>query len=34
MEQIMRPLVIFLGVLLTNLMLITYLPGISLALLR
>ncbi len=33
MEQIMRPLIIFLVVLITNLMLITYLPGISLALL-
>lgn len=34
MEQIMRPLLIFLTVLFANLMIITYVPGISLALLR
>ncbi|MDO9636963.1 MAG: TRAP transporter large permease [Pseudotabrizicola sp.] len=34
MEQLMRPLFIFLAVLVGNLMLITYVPGISLALLR
>ena len=34
MEQLMRPLAIFLMVLITNLMIITYVPGISLALLR
>lgn len=34
MEQIMRPLAIFLAVLFANLMLITYVPGLSLALLR
>lgn len=31
MEQLMRPLAIFLGVLIINLMIITYVPGISLA---
>lgn len=34
MEQLMRPLAVFLGVLILNLMVITYVPGISLALLR
>ncbi|MFN4130347.1 MAG: TRAP transporter large permease, partial [Paracoccaceae bacterium] len=34
MEQLMRPLAIFLAVLVGNLMLITYVPSISLALLR
>lgn len=34
MEQLMRPLAIFLGVLIINLMIITYVPSISLALLR
>ncbi len=34
MEQLMRPLAIFLGVLIINLMIITYIPSISLALLR
>ena len=34
MEQLMRPLAVFLGVLIVNLMIITYVPGISLALLR
>ena len=34
MEQLMRPLAIFLGVLIINLMIITYVPGLSLALLR
>ncbi|WP_103335616.1 TRAP transporter large permease [Pseudotabrizicola formosa] len=34
MEQLMRPLLVFLAVLIGNLMLITYVPGISLALLR
>lgn len=34
MEQLMRPLFVFLAVLVGNLMLITYVPGISLALLR
>jgi TRAP-type C4-dicarboxylate transport system permease large subunit len=34
MEQLMRPLAIFLMVLIANLMVITYIPGISLALLR
>jgi len=34
MEQLMRPLVVFLVVLIGNLMIITYVPGISLALLR
>ncbi|MGD1888214.1 MAG: TRAP transporter large permease [Cohaesibacteraceae bacterium] len=33
MEQLMRPLAIFLGVLIINLLIITYVPGISLALL-
>jgi TRAP-type C4-dicarboxylate transport system permease large subunit len=34
MEQLMRPLAVFLMVLFANLMIITYVPGISLALLR
>ncbi|MFN3145494.1 MAG: TRAP transporter large permease subunit [Paracoccaceae bacterium] len=34
MEQLMRPLAVFLGVLILNLLVITYVPGISLALLR
>jgi C4-dicarboxylate transporter, DctM subunit len=34
MEQLMRPLAVFLMVLIANLMIITYVPGISLALLR
>lgn len=34
MEQLMRPLAIFLGVLIINLLIITYVPSISLALLR
>jgi tripartite ATP-independent transporter DctM subunit len=34
MEQLMRPLSVFLAVLIINLMIITYVPGISLALLR
>jgi TRAP-type C4-dicarboxylate transport system permease large subunit len=34
MEQLMRPLLVFLAVLIANLMAITYLPGISLAFLR
>ena len=34
MEQLMRPLAVFLVVLIANLMIITYVPGISLALLR
>lgn len=34
MEQLMRPLLVFLAVLVGNLMLITYVPSISLALLR
>lgn len=34
MEQLMRPLALFLAVLLANLMAITYLPGLSLALIR
>lgn len=34
MEQLMRPLAIFLMILFVNLMIITYVPGISLALLR
>lgn len=34
MEQLMRPLAIFLGVLIINLLIITYFPSISLALLR
>jgi C4-dicarboxylate transporter, DctM subunit len=34
MEQLMRPLAVFLMVLIINLMIITYVPGISLALLR
>lgn len=34
MEQLMRPLAIFLGVLVINLLIITYFPSISLALLR
>lgn len=34
MEQLMRPLLVFLVVLIGNLMVITYVPGISLALLR
>ena len=34
MEQLMRPLAIFLGVLIVNLLIITYVRGISLALLR
>lgn len=34
MEQLMRPLVVFLVVLIGNLMIITYVPGLSLALLR
>ncbi len=34
MEQLMRPLAVFLGVLVLNLVVITYVPGISLALLR
>ena len=34
MEQLMRPLAVFLTVLIANLMIITYVPGISLALLR
>ncbi|WP_223425065.1 TRAP transporter large permease [Tateyamaria pelophila] len=34
MEQLMRPLAVFLMVLIANLMVITYVPGISLALLR
>lgn len=34
MEQLIRPLLVFLAVLIGNLMLITYVPGISLALLR
>lgn len=34
MEQLMRPLVVFLMILLTNLMIITYVPGLSLALLK
>ncbi|MEM9249826.1 MAG: TRAP transporter large permease, partial [Pseudomonadota bacterium] len=34
MEQLMRPLAVFLMVLIANLMIITYVPGLSLALLR
>lgn len=34
MEELMRPLVVFLVVLIANLMIITYVPGISLALIR
>jgi len=34
MEQLMRPLSVFLAVLIMNLLIITYVPGISLALLR
>lgn len=34
MEQLMRPLAVFLAVLIANLMIITYVPAISLALLR
>jgi len=34
MEQLMRPLAVFLAVLLINLMVITYVPGLSLALIR
>jgi C4-dicarboxylate transporter, DctM subunit len=34
MEQLMRPLAVFLMILFLNLMIITYIPGISLALLR
>jgi TRAP-type C4-dicarboxylate transport system permease large subunit len=34
MEQLMRPLVVFLAVLVTNLMIITYVPSLSLALIR
>jgi len=34
MEQLIRPLVVFLMILVANLMIITYVPGISLALLR
>jgi tripartite ATP-independent transporter DctM subunit len=34
MEQLMRPLAVFLMVLIVNLMIISYVPGISLALLR
>ena len=34
MEQLMRPLAVFLMILIANLMVITYVPGISLALLR
>ena len=34
MEQLMRPLAVFLVVLIANLMIITYVPGLSLALLR
>ncbi len=34
MEQLMRPLAVFLAVLFANLMIITYVPGLSLALLR
>jgi TRAP-type C4-dicarboxylate transport system permease large subunit len=34
MEQLIRPLVVFLVVLIGNLMLITYVPALSLALLR
>ena len=34
MEALMRPLVVFLGVLILNLMLITYVPALSLALVR
>jgi tripartite ATP-independent transporter DctM subunit len=34
MEQLMRPLVVFLAVLVTNLMIITYVPWLSLALIR
>lgn len=34
MEKLMRPLVVLLMVLITNLMIITYVPGISLALIR
>ena len=34
MEQLMRPLAIFLGVLIINLLIITYVPSLSLALLR
>lgn len=34
MEQLIRPLVVFLMILVTNLMIITYVPGVSLALLR
>ncbi|MEM1236956.1 MAG: TRAP transporter large permease [Pseudomonadota bacterium] len=34
MEQLMRPLSVFLAVLITNLLIITYVPSISLALLR
>jgi tripartite ATP-independent transporter DctM subunit len=34
MEQLMRPLAVFLVVLVANLMIITYVPGLSLALLR
>jgi TRAP-type C4-dicarboxylate transport system permease large subunit len=34
MEQLMRPLSVFLAVLLLNLMIITYVPALSLALVR
>jgi C4-dicarboxylate transporter, DctM subunit len=34
MEQLMRPLIVFLGVLMLNLAIITYVPALSLALLR
>jgi tripartite ATP-independent transporter DctM subunit len=34
MEELMRPLALFLAVLIANLMIITYVPGISLALIR
>jgi TRAP-type C4-dicarboxylate transport system permease large subunit len=34
MEQLMKPLSVFLAVLVVNLMAITYVPGLSLALLR
>jgi TRAP-type C4-dicarboxylate transport system permease large subunit len=34
MEQLMRPLSVFLGVLLLNLLIITYVPALSLALVR
>jgi TRAP-type C4-dicarboxylate transport system permease large subunit len=34
MEQLMKPLSVFLAVLVLNLMVITYVPGLSLALIR